>query len=104
MRNLKLICRKSHKYGDVKVRLMVQHAFENTSYLYDENNTILKINHDSGNVEELCSIEGVVALEFIQINDCLCIATESGDIIQYNFNTNQYETVSIIYTNSTIFK
>lgn len=94
MRNLGLICKKSHQYDDIKVRLMVQHVFENVSYVYDENNSILKIDHNSGEIEKLCKFEDVVALEFIQINDCLCFATSSGDIIQYNFNTNQYDTVS----------
>lgn len=94
MRNLALICRKSHQYDDLKARLMVQHVFENVSFVYSDKNTILKINHDVGKAEELCQYEGVVAIEFVQINDCVCFATESGDIVQYNLGTNQYDIVS----------
>lgn len=94
MRNLKLIYKRSHQYDDIKARLMVQHVFENISYIYDENNAILKIDHDSGVIEELCKYEDVIALEYIQINDCLCFATKSGYIVQYNFITNHHEIVS----------
>ena len=93
MRNLKLIYKKSHQYDDIKARLMVQHVFESISYVYDENNAILKIDHESGVIEELCNFEDVIALEYIQINDCLCFATKSGYISQYNFSTKQHEIV-----------
>ena len=94
MRNLELIYKKSHHYDDIKVQLMVQNVYENISYVYDENNSIFKINHNSGDVDELCKYEGVNAMEFIQLNDSLCFTTTSGNIIQYSFNTGQCDVVS----------
>ncbi|KAG5673316.1 hypothetical protein PVAND_003376 [Polypedilum vanderplanki] len=97
MRNLKLIYKRSHKYNGIKAQLMSQHVFDNISYIYDENDKIVKsIDHTTSEIKELCSFDGVIALEYVQINDCLCFATESGEIIIYNFNSNDYEVVGLI--------
>jgi hypothetical protein len=96
MRNLKLIYRKSHNYDGVRARLMSQHVFENITYIYDQDKIIKSVNHNTGEIKELCAYDGVIAMEFIQINDCLCFATESGEIVSYNFISNDFEVVGLI--------
>lgn len=97
MRNLKIIYRKSHKYEGFKAQLMSQHVLENISYIYDGENKVVKsLNHQTEEDKELCSYDGVIAMEFIQINDCLCFATDSGEIVCYNFNSNDFEVVGLI--------
>lgn len=95
MRNLKLLYQRTQKYDGIKAQLMVQHPLEDITFIYNDG-IVKSINHKSGNVEELCALDGVIAMEFIQINDCLCFATESGEIVQYNFMSQEYETVGLI--------
>lgn len=96
MRNLKLIYSQWHEYDGVGATLMTQHGFdENVSFVYDQS-IVKSINHSTGEIKDLCSYEGVVGMEFVQLNDCLCLATESGEIIQYNFNSNEAEVVGLI--------
>lgn len=95
MRNLKLLYERKLKYDGIKADLLVQHPLEDITFVYFGG--ILKsINHSSGEIKELCVYEGVNAMDFIQINDCLCFATESGDIIQYNMNTGEHEVYGLI--------
>lgn len=94
MRNLKLLYSLSCKYDDVKAELLAQHAFnDKISFVYDGN--VVKSLND-GEIQELCCHEGVIAMEFIQLNDCLCLATSDGQIIQYNFVSNDSEVVGMI--------
>lgn len=96
MRNLKLLYRLSYKYEGVKADLIAQHAFnENISFVYD-GNVVKSINHETGEIKELCFYDDVIAMEFIQLNDCLCLATRKGEIIQYNFNEDESEVVGEI--------
>lgn len=95
MRNLKLLYQRTLKYDGIKAKLMVQHPLEDFTFIYCDG-IVKSINHKSRDVKELCAFEGVIAMEFIQINDCLCLATESGEIIQYNFMNNEQETVGLI--------
>lgn len=98
MRNLKLLYRLSYKYEGVKADLIVQHAFnENISFVYSNDENIVKsINHDTGEIKELCVYEDVAAMEFVQLNDCLCLATRKGEIIQFNLNEGDSEVVGMI--------
>lgn len=96
MRNLKLLYHRTLKYDGIKAKLIVQHPLEDfITFVYFEGSVKL-INHKSGEVKNLCSFDGVIAMEYIQINDCLCLATESGEIIQYNFMNDDYESVGLI--------
>lgn len=75
---------------------MTQHGFdENISFVYD-GNSAKSIDHNTGDIKELCIYENVIAMEFIQLNECLCLATADGEIVQYNFNTNESEVVGLI--------
>lgn len=95
MRNLKILHSISHKYDGIKAELMTQHAFHDISFVYD-NKVAKSINHSTGEVKDLASYEDVIAMEFIQLNDCLCMATGGGEIIQFNFITNESEVVGMI--------
>lgn len=92
MRNLKLLYNLSHKYDGVQAQLIAQHAFNEISFVYDFN-VVKSINHESGEIKELCCYEDVISMEFVQLNDCLCLATRNGEIIQFNFNNNEAEVV-----------
>lgn len=97
MRNLRLLYKKTQKYEKFKVRLMSHHPFENITYLYDDENQIVKsINHNEEKLNDLCCYNGVMAMEFIQLNDCLCLSTDNGEIIQYNLNSDDFEAVGLI--------
>lgn len=96
MRNLKLLYRLSYKYEGVGAELIAQHSFnENISFAYD-GNIVKSINHESGEIKELCFYDDVIAMEFIQLNDCLCLATRKGEIIQLNYNEGESEVVGMI--------
>jgi elongator complex protein 1 len=95
MRNLKLLYQRTLKYDGIKAKLMVQHPLEDVTFIYFDG-IVKSINHKENEVKDLCEIDGVIAMEFIQINECLCFATESGEIIQYNFMTEDHEAVGLI--------
>lgn len=96
MKNLKLLYRRSHKYDEISAKFIVQHAInENVSFVYD-GNIVKSLNHANNESKDLCSYEKVIAMDFIQLNECLCLATEDGDIIQYNLTDDQCEVVGLI--------
>lgn len=96
MRNLKLLYRKCHKYGNIKTRLMSQHEFDNISFVYDFKNILKSIDHNSGEIKDLCLYDGVIALDYINLNDCLCFATDAGEIVQFNLSSSDSEVVGLI--------
>lgn len=95
MRNLKLLYKRTLKYDGVKAKMMVQHPLEDVTFVYFDG-IVKSINHKSGGIKDICYYDGVIAMEFIQINDCLCLATESGEIVHYNFMNEEHETVGLI--------
>lgn len=96
MKNLKLLYKLTHQYDEVMAELMTQHGFnENVSFVYDQN-SVKSIDHSNGEIKELGYYEGVIAMEFVQLTDCLCLATEKGEIIQYSFTSGDSETVGLI--------
>lgn len=96
MKNLKLLYSVSKTYEGLAPEIIAKHAFnENISYVYDQN-IVKSIDHESGEIKELCCYEGVIAIEFVQLNDCLCLATSQGEIIQFNFNDNSAEVVGLV--------
>lgn len=70
----------------------------NISIVYDLDNIVKSLNHETGEVKDLCVREDIIAMEYIQLNDCLCLATESGEIIQYSFSdeSSEVEVVGMI--------
>lgn len=96
MRNLKLLYTQSCSFDGERAELIAQNAFnEKVSFIYNQN-LVKSLNTETGDVKELCRYEGVIAMEFVQLNECLCMATKSGEIIQYNLNDNESEVVGII--------
>jgi elongator complex protein 1 len=95
MRNLKLLYQKTYKYEIVNARLMTNHAFDDTTFIYD-GKVVKSFNHNDEEIKDLCSFDDVIAMEYVQLNDCLCLATSSGEIITYNFMNNECETVGLI--------
>jgi IKI3 family len=96
MRNLKLIYQRTHKYDGIKADLMVQHPLEtNITFVYFDG-ILRSIDHNTGEIKQLCEKKDVNCMEFIQINECLCLATNSGEIIQFNINSSDLETVGLI--------
>ncbi|CRL07533.1 CLUMA_CG020498, isoform A [Clunio marinus] len=98
MKNLTLKYHYSKRYKEHECKLMTQHAFnENISFVYDGNNKSVNLyDHHSCEVKELFNYDGIIAMEYVQLNDCLCLATDEGEIVQYNFTTNDYEVVGMI--------
>lgn len=95
MRNLQLLYSLHHKYDGVSPVLMCQHAFEEISFVYDSN-IVKSLNHSTGEVKELHFQEGIIAMEFVQLNDCLCFATSDGEIVQFNLTDETSEVVGMI--------
>lgn len=96
MRNLQLLYSLTRKYDGVDAVLMCQHAFhDNISFVYD-GKVVKSLNHINGEVKELHFQEGIIAMEFVQLNDCICLATDSGEIVQFNLNDESSETVGEI--------
>lgn len=95
MRNLQLLYQLIHQYDGVKAELMVQHAFERISFVYTEG-TIKSLDHRTGIATELFQQEHVIALDYVQLNNSLCLATDIGEIIQYNLEQNESEVVGLI--------
>lgn len=94
MKNLKQIYTLQYKYDGFKSKLMTQHAnSENITFVYDDFNAVKSIDHKTGDVRDLCIYEGVIAMEFIQLNECLCLALNGGEIIQYCLSTEEPEVV-----------
>lgn len=96
MRNLQLLYSVHHKYDAVSPILMCSHAFhDNISFVYD-GNAVKSLNHSSGEVKELHFQEGIIAMEFVQLNDCLCFATSDGEIVQFSLIDESSEVVGVI--------
>jgi hypothetical protein len=95
MRNLNLLYTLHRKYDGVSPVLMCQHAFEDVSFVYDSQ-VVQSLNHSSGEVKELHFQEGIIAMEFVQLNDCLCFATSEGEIVQFNLTDETSEVVGVI--------
>lgn len=95
MNNLRLCYQKTLKYDGIKANLFVQHPYENISFVY-YNGIIKSIDHNNKEVKELCVYDGIIAMDYIQINDCICFATENGEIVQYNMNDAKFEVVGLI--------
>lgn len=96
MKNLKLLYSLSNYYDGVTPEIITKHVFdENISFVYDQN-IVKSINHESGEIKELCCYENVIAIEFVQLNDCLCLATREGEIIQYNLSDESAEVVGLV--------
>lgn len=96
MRNLQLLYSLTSKFRGLKADLIAQHGFNEKLHFVYDSNIVKCINTDSGDVQDLCSYEDIVAMEFVQLNDCLCLATDKGEIIQYSFNDNDCEVVGLI--------
>ncbi len=95
MKNLKLLYRRSLKYEETKTELLVHHPLEDISFIYS-GNVVKLINHQNGEIKELCTYDEVIAMEYIQINDCLCLATSSGEILNHNLLSGENEAVGLI--------
>lgn len=97
MRNLRLLHRLSQKFNGIAPKFMTLHLFrENIAFVYDRNSSVKIIDRDSGDIKDLCRYEDIVAMEFIQLSDCLCISTEKGEIIQFNLSNDESEVVGLI--------
>lgn len=96
MRNLKLLYRESSRFDGVKAELIAQHAFDDKICFVYDRNIVKSLNHGTKEVQELCVQEDVIAMEFVELNDCLCLATSGGEIVQYSLTDSQSETVGMI--------
>lgn len=76
--------------------MLAQHGSDDKLHFVYDSNIVRCVNTGSGEVRDLCCYEGVIAMEFVQLNDCLCMATDKGEIIQYNFNDGESEVVGLI--------
>jgi WD40 repeat protein len=75
---------------------MSHHPTENISFVCDKNGNIKSLNYQTQEVTDLCTYENVIAMEYVQINDCLCFATKGGEIVQYNLMSNELEVVGVV--------
>lgn len=96
MRNLKLLYKESCKFEGVTAGLITQHAFDDKICFVYDRKIVKSLNRETKEVTELCVQDDVIAMEFVELNDCLCLATRSGEIIQYNLSDGQSETVGMI--------
>lgn len=96
MRNLKLLYRESSRFDGVKAELIAQHAFDDKICFVYDRNIVKSLNNETKEVRELHVQEDVVAMEFVELNDCLCLATSAGEIVQYNLSDSQSETMGMI--------
>lgn len=96
MRNLQLLYTHNSKFDGINAVLMCQHAFhDNISFVYD-GEVVKSLNHTTGDVKELHFQTGLIAMEFVQLNDCLCFASNDGEIVQFNLNDESSEVVGAI--------
>lgn len=96
MRNLKLLYSAKTKFSKVKAELIAQHPFNEKLHFVYGDNVVKCLNTENLDVEELCCHAGVIGMEFVQLNECLCLATEDGEIIQYNLIDKESEVVGLI--------
>lgn len=96
MRNLKLLYKESFRFEGVNSGLIAQHAFDDKICFVYNQNIVKSLNRETKEVTELCVQDDVIAMEFVELNDCLCLATSSGEIIQYNLSDRESETVGMI--------
>ena len=96
MRNLQLLYSLRHKYAGVSPVLMCSHAFnDNISFVYD-GTAVKSLDHSTGEEKELHFQEGIILMEFLQLNDCLCFATKEGEIVHFNLIDESSEVVGVI--------
>lgn len=97
MKNLKLLAKKSFKYDPMDVVLMVQHAFDVNIFFIYENSKIKMCNNLSGEITDLHELKDVISMEFLQLNETLCVATKDGQIVTIDLNSNNsVEVVGLI--------
>lgn len=95
MKNLKLLYKLQEEFNKNSAKLLIRHPFENCSYIYNNDNLQL-INHSKNEIQNLFEAKDVIAMEYIQLNNAICLATESGDIILYYLENHEHEVVGML--------
>ncbi|CAO1437698.1 unnamed protein product [Diamesa serratosioi] len=96
MKNLSLLYLIKSEFSDERPKLMTQNSVENETYFWDGKHLkSISHNNESDKIKVLGEFEDVIAMEYVQINNCLCLATVSGEIIAYNLDTSDHEIVSM---------
>ena len=96
MKNLSLLYLIKSEFSDERPKLMTQNSVENETYFWDGKH-LKSISHsnESDKIKVLGEFTDVIAMEYVQINNCLCLATVSGEIISFNLDTSDHEIVSM---------
>lgn len=95
MKNLTLLYKIHEEFDEKNVELFVRHPFENISFVYN-GQTAKILDHATGGVEEVGTFENCNAMEYVQLNNALCLTTENGDIIMYYLDNKETEVVGML--------
>lgn len=97
MRNLKVVGSQHFKHPRMELNRIVNHMYDKSIFFMNENSSVKLCNNKSGDVRDIYS-GGIVAMEFLQLNESLCLATSEGEIVIIDLNSENFnaETVGLI--------
>ena len=95
MKNLKLFYHKLRSFNIANNgrHLVVNSENRNISFLW-YNDQVCKLDLGNGTLEPLFDVLEVVSMEYLIINNQICLATKGGEVIVYNLHNAEQEVVS----------
>lgn len=96
MRNLKIVSSQHFQHTRMELnRNIVNHMHNRSLFFVNGNKSVKLCNNKSGDVKEIYSGGEIVAMEFLQLNESLCVATSEGEIVVIDLNTDNYNTETV---------
>lgn len=95
MRNLKIVSSHRVKHEPLDVKLIVHHMHDKNTFFVSDGSSVKLCNNKSGDMREIYSGGEIIAMEFLQLNETLCVATSEGEIVTIELNTADYRTETV---------
>lgn len=94
MRNLKLLYNKTKKFNNKNIKsLIIDQEQENISYISTQEN-IVQIDFEKNELNNLCDVDNIISFEYLNLNNEICIANENGEVLLFNLQNKNLETVT----------
>lgn len=95
MRNLKVVNSQRFHHQQMDVSLIVNHLYDKNIFFVNDGSSVKMCNNKSSSVREIYSGGEIVAMEFLQLNESLCVATSEGEIVTIDLNSDNFSAESV---------
>lgn len=98
MRNLKIVSATRVQHEPMDTKLIVNHMHDKNIFFANDGSSVKMCNNKSGDVKEIYCGGEIVSMEFLQLNESLCVATSEGEIITIDLSSDDFhcETVGLV--------